>query len=84
MRIASRICSIRSTWTGSSSGMGGRLALYSAKTSVRNVGALQSMATTIMSGFCFSISPSRAVVKMYVALVGSPEGLESCCFIGAK
>jgi hypothetical protein len=58
--------------------------LYSAKTLVRKVGALQSRATAIMSGFCFSISPSSAVVKMYVALVGSPEGLESCCLIGAK
>ncbi len=69
---------MRSTWTGRSSGIGGRLALYSAKTAVRNVGALQSIATATRSGFCFSIRPNRAVVKMYVALVGSPLGLLSC------
>jgi len=36
-----------------------------------------------MSGLCLSINPRTAMVKIYVALVGSPDGLVSCCRIGA-
>ena len=84
MCMASRICKIRSICAGMSSGMGERLALYSGYISRRKVGALVSIATTSMSGWCRLINPSSAVVKMKVALVGSPEGLVNCCRIGAK